>query len=231
MKAKDVMTPHVVSVKPDSTVSDVAALLLKHGISAVPVVDDGDRLAGIVSEGDLIRRAEIGTADRKRSWWLRLFTDNATLAAEYVKTHATKVRDVMTKKVISVSEETSLLDIAALFEKHRIKRVPVVRGDRLLGIVSRANLIQGLAAKSSTLMPGAADDGAIRLKVIEALESESWSYINSGGVTVTDGVVEFWGVYQSEEERKASQVAAENVPGVRRVEDHRSRLDLHGGYI
>lgn len=230
MRAKDVMTPHVVTVKPGSTVREVAELLLKHGISAVPVVDDTDHLVGIVSEGDLIRRAEIGTDERKRSWWLRLFSNTANLAAEYVKTHSNHVRDVMTKNVITVSEDTPLSDIAALFEKHRIKRVPVTRDGRLVGIVSRANLIQALAAKSSTLTPAAADDGTIRLKVLEALRSQPWSHPESGGVTVTNGVVGFWGIYWDEEERRASIVAAENVPGVREVVDHRTPLVAYPHY-
>lgn len=231
MKAKDVMTPHIVTVRADNTVSEVADLLLTHCISAVPVVDDAGNVVGIVSEGDLIRRTELGTADRKRSWWLRLLTGNATLASEYVKSHATRVRDVMTKKVISVQEDTALSEIAALLEKHRIKRVPVLRDGRLVGIVSRANLIQGLAAGKIEPKPADLDDSAIRLRILEALKGQSWSGITMSGITVTDGVVEFWGLYGSDDERQASRVAAENVPGVRKVDDHRAHLGSQYGYV
>ena len=227
MKAKDVMTPQVVSVSPDGTVSEVSNTLLMHGISAVPVVD-GDEMVGIVSEGDLIRRAEIGTAERHRSWWLRLFTGSATLATEYVKSHARRVRDIMTKKVITVTEDTLLSDVAAVLEKNRIKRVPVLRGGRVVGIVSRANLIRGLAAATTSLRPAAPDDGEIRAKILEALRSQPWSSIGAADVTVTGGLVEFWGIYDSDQEREAARVAAENVPGVRKVEDHRVPISSSG---
>lgn len=221
MNAKDVMTPHVKSVNPDNTVAEVAGILLKYGISATPVVD-GEKLVGIVSEGDLIRRAELGTAERHRSWWLRLFTDDTTLAMEYVKSHATRVRDVMTRAVITVTEDTSLADVAATLEKNRIKRVPVVRDGQLIGIVSRANLVQRLAAAGAAPLPSAAaDDSAIREKVLEALRSQRWSRVGPTNITVTDGLVELWGVYRSQKERDAERVAAEGVPGVHRVEDHR----------
>jgi CBS domain-containing protein len=225
MKAKDVMTSDVVSVGPDSTVREVADLLLARAISAVPVIDGG-KLVGIVSEGDLMRRAEIGTAgETHRSWWLRLFGDSAALATDYVKAHAEHIRDVMTRDVITVAEETPLADVAAVLEANRIKRVPVVRDGRLVGIVSRANLIRALAAaKARPLAPAAPDDGAIRARVLETLRSEPWSDIGYADVTVTDGRVEFWGLYDSEEARQAARVAAENVPGVRQVEDHRQRM-------
>jgi CBS domain-containing protein len=230
MKAKDVMTPHVISVQSDNTVGEVAERLMKHGISAVPVVD-GDRMVGIVSEGDLIRRAEIGTAERRRSWWLRIFTGTETLATEYVKSHARRVRDIMTKNVISVSEETSLSEIAALLEKNHIKRVPVLRGGQLVGIVSRANLIRRLATFAPNLPTTATDDREIRAKILEALRSQPWSIASGTDVTVTQGLVELWGLYDSKEEREATRVAAENVPGVRKVEDHRVQMSALPGYV
>jgi CBS domain-containing protein len=231
MNAKDVMTAQVVSVGPDATVGEVANILLTRGVSALPVLD-GDRLVGIVSEGDLIRRAEIGTDERPRSWWLRLLTDNATLAKEYTKSHAERVRDVMTRKVVVVAEETPLTEVAAILEKNRIKRVPVVRDGRLVGIVSRANLIRGLAAAKATPLPSAApDDRAIRAKVLETLRAQPWASLDEGGITVANGTVEFWGVYNSEEEREAARVAAETVAGVGKVEDHRVRIPETYGYI
>ncbi len=221
MKAKEVMTPHVISVKPDSTVAEVATVLLDNAISAVLVIDDG-KLVGLVSEGDLIRRAEIGTAERPRSWWLRLFTDNDTLAAEYIKTHATRVRDVMTRNVITVAEEAPLTEVAAILEKNHIKRVPVVRDGKPVGIISRANLVQALAAAPSAtpLMPDV-DDAELRKKVLATLHAEHWSSVGAVNVTVREGVVEYWGRYRSEEERDASRIAAEGIPGVKRVVDYR----------
>jgi CBS domain-containing protein len=226
------MTPEVVSVGPDSTVREVADILMTRGISAVPVID-GERLVGIVSEGDLIRRAEIGTAEvRHRSWWLRLFEGNSALAAAYVRTHSERVRDVMTRDVITVAEDTPLSEVAALLEDNRIKRVPVLREGRPVGIVSRANLIRALAAaKARPVAPAAAGDGAIRTKVLEVLGAQPWSEIDRANVTVTDGLVEFWGIYSSEEARQATRVVAENIPGVQRVEDHRLEMSFvpYGG--
>ncbi|HEX7008018.1 MAG TPA: CBS domain-containing protein [Alphaproteobacteria bacterium] len=231
MKAKDVMTARVITVGPEAKVRDVADLLLRHRISAVPVVDNDDRLVGIVSEGDLIHRVETGTEKRPRSWWLHLFTDSATLAEEYVKSHATKVADVMTKRVITVDEQTDLTDIAAILEKNHIKRVPVVRDGRVVGIVSRANLIQGLAAAKPEMPTVNGDDDQIRAEILKAIESQPWSEHGVVNVTVTNGVVEIWGVYNSDSEREASRVAAENVPGVREVKDHRIRQTVTASYV
>ncbi len=230
MNAKDVMTRNVASVGPDASVGDVANVLLERGVSAVPVLD-GEKLVGIVSEGDLIRRAEIGTAERPRSWWLRLFTDSATLAKEFTKSHAEQVRDVMTEDVATVAEETPLAVVAGILERKRIKRVPVMRDGRLVGIVSRADLIRGLAAARATSAPHASlDDGGILAKLLETLEAQSWSSLDAGNVTVANGVVEFWGVYGSEEERAAARVAAENVAGLGKVLDHRVPMPETYGY-
>ena len=141
MQAKDVMTTKVVTVQPDARVEHIAALLLERSISGVPVVDADGRLLGIVTEGDLMRRPEIGT-ERHRGWWLRLFGDERERAAEYARAHGSRAADVMTRNVVTVSEETSVGEIARLLEEHRIKRVPVVRDDKVVGIVSRANLLQ-----------------------------------------------------------------------------------------
>lgn len=229
LTAKDVMTAKVFTVAPDDTVRNVATILTTHGISAVPVVD-GDRLVGIVSEGDLMRRAELGTAARPRSWWLDLFTDSATTAADYTKAHARHVDAVMTKNVVTVADDTPLADIANLLEKRRIKRVPVVRGDKLVGIVSRANLIRALAtARDSQLAATAAGDSGIREEILGKLRREPWASVGAWDVTVTDGTVAFWGRYRTEEEQEASRVLAENTAGVRAVEDHRIPVEVYYG--
>lgn len=225
MQAKDVMTAHVISVGPDDTVADVSKVLMEHGISAAPVIE-GEELVGIVSEGDLVRRAEIGTAERNRSWWLQLFTAESTLTREFVKSHASRVRDVMEERVVTVAEDTPLNEIAAALEQRRIKRVPVVRNNGVVGIVSRADLVQKLAAHREAPMENAPQDREIREKVLSDLRGHGWRSPIAFNVTVTNGVVEFWGVYRTEDERKAARVAAENVEGVAEVHDHRSQMRM-----
>ena len=227
LRAKDVMTTPVVSVETGSTISAVADLLVKHGISAIPVID-GDSLVGIVSEGDLVHRAEIGTTARPRSWWLNLFRNNASLAAEYTKSHSFKVADVMTRNVVTVAEITPLAEIADILDRKHIKRVPVMRFGKVVGIVSRANLIRALAATAhaSPAVGAPHDDEAIQRRLLAALKSEPWVSTGNTNVTVSEGVVTFWGTVGSEEERKASQVLAENVDGVKRVEDHRAMIEF-----
>jgi CBS domain-containing protein len=219
MKARDVMVSPVITIKPQATVKEVAQILLKHHISALPVVDDGGRLVGVVSEGDLMRRADLGT-QRRSSWWLAaLFAEEATLASDYVKAHGRKVADVMTKKVVTVTPDTSLNAVAALLERHSIKRVPVVETGKLLGIVSRANLIQALAT-DRTEMDVPVPDSKLRDKLLEHLKAQPWAHLSLLNVTVNDGVVELWGITQSKAEKQALRVAAENVPGVRTVHDN-----------
>lgn len=219
MRALDVMTSDVIAVKPDATVMQVAEIFVAHRISAVPVVDRNGMLVGIVSEGDLLRRAEIGT-DRRRSWWLQFISSNRSLAAEYVKCHSHKVADVMTTEVITVDEATPIADIADLLETRHIKRVPVVRDGRPVGIVSRADLIRALAVLSGPGIDSKADDQAIRARLLAELKDQKWSAANPASVVVIDGVIHLWGYVLSEEERRALCVAAENIPGVKAVQDH-----------
>lgn len=144
LQAQDVMTTRVAAIGADATVREAARLMVERGVSALPVLDDKDRVAGIVSEGDLVRRPELGTGAATGSWWLRLLAENT--ARDYVKTHGVAVRDVMTRPVVSVRCSTPLREVVRLLEKHRIKRVPVLEAHRLVGIVSRADLVRRLAA-------------------------------------------------------------------------------------
>jgi CBS domain-containing protein len=217
MKARDVMTSPVVTVRPTATVKDTAKLFLKHGISAAPVVDDDGKLVGIVSEGDFLHRAEIGT-ERKRSWWLVLLAQEKGLAADYIKAHAKRISDLMTRRVITASPEMPLDEIAALMEQSGIKRIPLVRDGRLVGIVSRANLVQAVASSGSKL-DILISDTAIRDKLLAHLRSQSWAHTDLLNVTVNDGVVDLWGIQESETERTAIRVAAEGISGVRAVND------------
>jgi len=170
MRAVDVMTSEVISVDENASVAAVAKLLAGRGISGVPVVDSANRVIGMVSEGDLLHRAETGT-ERRRSWWLEMMASTNALAGEYVKAHGRTVKDVMTRAVISVTEATPIADIALLLETKGIKRVPIVRDGKLVGIVSRANLIQALATTIDEPASGADDDHAIREKLLAELKS------------------------------------------------------------
>ncbi|MFQ5847503.1 MAG: CBS domain-containing protein [Candidatus Methylomirabilales bacterium] len=218
MKAKDVMTTKVVAVGPEMPVNAIAALLLERHISAVPVIDEDRRILGIVSEGDLMRRHETA---RRRSWWLATFGEAEALARDFVRSHGQRAKDVMTRGVVTVTDETPVAAIAELLEQKGIKRVPVVRDGRLVGIVSRADLLRGLAARGlKPMAPEAQDDEAIRAQLLAVLEQEPWAETHFLSVVVDHGVVHFWGLVRSEAERQALGVAAETIPGVRGVEDH-----------
>jgi CBS domain-containing protein len=218
MKARDIMTLAVFTAKPTMSVKDVARLFMERRISAVPVVDDQRKIVGIVSEGDLVHRSEIST-ERRHPWWLVLMAGDEGLAAEYIKTHAKRVADIMTRKVITAKPDTPLQEIAAMLEKYGIKRVPIVRDGQLVGIVSRANLVQAIATSGSKLdVP--LSDTAIREKVLTHLNKQDWAHAALLNVTVNGGVVDLWGFIESDTERNAIRVAAEATPGVRAVNDH-----------
>ena len=220
MRATDIMTSEVITVEEDATVQAAAELMAEHGISALPVVDKDTRVIGIVSEGDLLHRAETAT-EQRRSWWLEMMTSTNQLAGEYIKSHSAKVTDVMTRDVISVTDTTPVADIAVLLETHRIKRVSVLRDGRLAGIVSRANLVRALAMTINERASSTeADDENIRNKLLAEPKAQKWAEVSPANVTVKDGVVHLWSSYLSEQEKRALVVAAENIPGVRRVEDH-----------
>jgi CBS domain-containing protein len=220
MKAKDVMTTKVVTVGPDMPVNAIAALFLDRHISAVPVIDDDRRILGIVSEGDLMRRGE---TERRPSWWLAAFSNAEELAREFTKTRGIRAKDVMTREVLTVTEETPIATIAELLEKRRIKRVPVVRDGRIVGIVSRADLLRALAVQDiKPMVPVTQDDRVIRDQLLAVLKREPWADTHLLNILVSDGVVHLWGLVGSDAEQKALRVAAETIPGVRGVEDHLS---------
>jgi CBS domain-containing protein len=218
MQASDVMVRDVVTVHPETDLAEAIKLLAAHDVSALPVIDCESRLVGILSEADLIHRAEIAT-EKHRPWWLEAVTGAATLAAEFAKEHGRKVGEVMTPEVIAVAEETPLSDIASLLERKRIKRVPVVENGKLVGIVSRSNLIQALASVVGHIDRPAETDRQIRLELLARLQRQSWTDFGERNVTVGDHVVHLWGLVGSPEERKALLALAESVPGVARVCD------------
>jgi CBS domain-containing protein len=219
MKAKDVMTRNVISIAPDASVFEALRLMLQHRISGLPVVDRARSVVGIVTEGDFLRRAETGT-ERRRPRWLEFLVGPGRLASDYVRSHARRVDEVMTYNVETVAEDAQLRDIVALMERHRIKRVPVVRDGQVVGIVSRANLLRALAGVAAEIPPGPQSDEAIRDGVFAELNRQSWGSRNLIDVIVRNGVVELWGTVIDERLRDAARVAAETVPGVKAVKSH-----------
>lgn len=219
MQARDIMTPDVICVAPDTPLAEVVRTMLQHRISAVPVLEDGV-LVGIISEGDLLRRVETHT-DAPPSRWLELVHSGDMRAADYVKTHGRRAAEVMTRAVVTVGENASVAQIARILASHRFRRVPVLRGERLVGIVSRANLLQALASRIALpAAPVTTDDRRIRDALLAEIAAQSWAAPGAASVTVSDGVVHLWGTVESEAKRQALVVTAENIPGVRSVEDH-----------
>jgi CBS-domain-containing membrane protein len=219
MKASDVMTPAVISADPDATVLQAARYMLQHQISGLPVIDKTGKLVGILSEGDFLRRRETRT-ERKRSRWLEFLMGPGKIAAEYTHSHGNKVAEVMTTEVHTVSEDTTLEDIVELMERHRIKRVPVLHGNKVVGIVTRSNLMHAMVSLARTEPKAAKDDSTIREKLLAEMQKEKWAPTAMTNVVVRNGVVEFWGVIVDERQREALKVAAENIPGVKAVKDH-----------
>lgn len=216
MKTSEVMVSNVITVGPEASVPEVADLLLRNRISAVPVIAANGEILGIVSEGDLLNRPESETSHRQ-SWWLEALTSKEMLAAEFVKSHSRKVTDVMKRDVITASPDDSVADVAARLERHCIKRVPIVKDGRIVGIVSRANLLQGLASLKDKIPQTRPDDCAIRGQVMAKLDKATWTRPALLSVTVQDGTVGLWGIVDSSSEKKAVHVLAEVTPGVRGV--------------
>ena len=217
MQAKDIMTTPVVTAGLETPVIEIAKRLLERRISAMPVIDAEGRVLGIVSEGDLMRQPQVA-GQPHRSWWLTMFAASEEQARDFIKSHGQLARDVMTGDPVTVGEEASLEEIATLLETHRIKRVPVLREGRLVGIVSRANLLQGVVALERAPQ-ASADDRVMRQQATEAIRD---SGVNAQfvDVQVAAGVVSLWGATDSEVERKAIVVAAQGVPGAKGVDSH-----------
>lgn len=228
MQARDILQPRVVTVPDSATVQTAVRLMLQHHLSGLPVVDGNHRLVGIVTEGDFLRRAEIGT-QKRHSRWVEFVLGAGRLADEYYQAHTRHVRDVMTRDVVAVQENAEAAEIVRLMEKHRIKRVPVLRGDALVGIVSRADLLRAFAhaARPAPATPGT--DATIRAAIVAEMNRQTWGAGNTANVVVHDGIVELHGAVLDERERLAIRVMAENTPGVKKVEDHLFWVDVVSG--
>jgi len=223
MRAVDVMTTAVVSVKPDAWVAELVKLLLERRISGVPVIDDSGNLVGIVSEGDLLHLER--HTDSQPPRWLEFLAPRSQLDAECVKDHGKRVKDVMTRNVVTVPEDAPLAAVTELLETNRVNRLPVVRDGKVIGIISRSDLLQAIASEFDTagaLLPK--DDRAIRHAIVKELRRQKWADPTEPEIVVKEGVVHIWGFFMSEAERQALFVAAENVAGVCAVRDHVGEL-------
>lgn len=219
MKVSDVMTRRVVSVTPEATIRHAIRLMLDNHISGLPVIDDQGRLVGIVSEADFLRRSEIGT-ERKRSRWLDALLGPAEPANDYVHSHGVKVGEVMTRKPITVQEDTPLDQVVHLMEGHRVKRLPVVRGEKVVGIVSRANLMRALASIYRAAPKSSKGDAAIRSQILSDIAKQDWSLGVDVDVVVRDGIADIWGSIAEPAQRDALRVLIEKTPGVKQVAEH-----------
>lgn len=226
MRAHQIMTRNVLTTSPDASVADAAKLMLDNHISGLPVISNGE-LVGMISEGDLLRRVEIGTT-RKHGSWLGFFVGSGTLASEFVRERGRKVNEIMTLDPVTLNEMSALDEIVRLMEKLRIRRIPVVADKKLVGIVTRADLLRAVASLSRDVPDPTADDDHIRSHVYRAIEQQDWKPLRAG-VTVRDGNVHLYGIITDERHRRATIVAAENVAGVKTVTDHLAWFDPASG--
>jgi CBS domain-containing protein len=215
------MVARVMSIGPDASVQEAARILLANRISAVLVIGENHDLLGLLSEGDLLRRVEMGT-ERLTSWRRADLTATARqiLAEEFVKSHSRKVADVMTRDVITAERDTPLVEIARLMETNHVKRIPIVEDDKIVGIVSRANILQALVNLYDDASVETTDDTALHDRLVAELNAQPWFRTGSVKVTVHGGVVNLHGIVESAAEKNAVRAAAEISPGVRRVNDH-----------
>jgi len=221
MNAGDIMVKDVVSVGPETPVREVASLMLERRISGVPVVDGERRVLGVVSEGDLIRRPEIGTY-QSPTGWLTVFLSQEDSARDFVKTHGLLASEVMSRPAICVAPETPLAEVVRLLDRHRVKRLPVVERGQLAGLVTRAELLRALVARQA-IPPVTPGDQEIRDRIEAILRSEVWAPSTFVNVQVTEGVVQLWGAVNSSVQRDALVLAVRGTPGVREVQQHFGR--------
>ncbi len=218
MKARDVMTEPVISIDTDASIDSAIRLMLEKKVSGLPVTDAAGNLAGIVTEGDFLRRSEAGTK-HKQSRWLEFLMGPGLMADQYVKEHGRKVGEVMTRDVITGEEDTPLDEIVSLMERRRVKRIPILRGNKLAGIVTRANLLRALASTMQDMPAGSQDDASIRQAILAQLRSETWAPVATVDAIVRGGAVTLTGYVLDERQRTALKVLVENVPGVTSVHD------------
>jgi CBS domain-containing protein len=227
MRSHQIMTRPAISVTPDTTILEAANIMLQRHISGLPVVDSAGALVGIISEGDFIRRSEINTG-RKRTKFMKFILGAGREAADFVHEHAKKVGEIMTPEPLTINEDTDLEQIVELMEKNNVKRLPVMRGNKLVGIVTRSSLLQAVASLARDIPDPTADDDHIRNRIINTLAKNDWCPWGLN-VVVRDGIVDLSGVITEERSRQAAIVGAENVAGVKKVHDHLCWVDTMSG--
>lgn len=231
MRVDEVMTTGVATVRADASISDAIATMEARHVSGLPVVDSSGALVGMLTEGDLLKRVETGTAGRHRAGWLDVVLGSGRGASDYVRTHSRYVEDLMSRKLVTATEGTSLEDVVALMEKRHVKRLPIVRGSELAGIVSRADLVRALGRALTAEATGGAADEVIHERLQADLKQQSWFSAGDVSFTVKHGVVTFKGVFSDQEVRSALRVAAQNVPGVTAVADELEWIDPVVGVV
>ncbi|WP_448325969.1 CBS domain-containing protein [Sulfitobacter sp. M13] len=216
MQAQDIMTKNVISAAADTKVEQVTALMMENHISAVPILDGDGTVIGLISEGDLMRRVE-GSGNAHKSWWLSLFSGSDNTAHDFIAMRGRRAKDIMTQKVEVVAPDTPVADIARLLEKKRIKRVPVVENGTIVGIVSRANLMQALASTPRVTLEPSTSNREKRAIVMTALGQVPGLNPAHLNVVVEGGRVNVWGLADSDAEEKAAWVALDNIEGLGEV--------------
>ncbi|MFO7298544.1 MAG: CBS domain-containing protein [Pseudomonadota bacterium] len=218
MKARDIMSKNVITVRRETSVHEIAQLMTDKRISGVPVVAEDGTILGMVSESDLLRRAEIGT-EPQRKWWLSFFSDPDLLARQYRKTHGLKAEDVMSRPVVTIDEDADLSEIANTFEKRRVKRLPVVRDGKLVGIISRADIVKALSQSKPQPEKPIKSDAELEQALLAKIREQDWLDGTFLNVVVQNGVVELNGFVPSAEQRRALHVLVEEMDGVQKIED------------
>jgi CBS domain-containing protein len=230
MQVADVMTREVITTTESASLAQAVELMLEHRISGLPVIGTGGRLSGMLSEGDLLRRTETGTAPQV-SGWRALLAGPERLARWYLHTHGRKVGEVMTQPVVSVSPATPLTQAVELMQRHRIKRLPVLTEDgQLAGIISRADVLRALDRLLREHAEAGSDD-AIRARIQAELADQRWLPPAQVNVTVQQGTVNLRGVVFGNFEREALRVLVENIPGVRKVIDQLVWIEPYTGTV
>lgn len=226
MNAEDVMTKVVVTAPPSASVVELAQMMVQHRISALPIVVDDQQLVGIVTESDLIHRAETHT-ERKRKWWVDMFVDSDMKSREFVREHGIRAEHVMSRVVITVAGTMPLSEVASILDTHRIRRVPVLKDHRIVGMISRSDLVRALAQVARPHETAPLDSTALHKAVYEALRTHSWINATYATFSVNDGVVTLTGLTESNDQRRALKVLVEEIPGVREVQDRLTVRSWH----
>ncbi len=228
MKAGDIMTSPVVTVRADATVADAVKLMIEHRVSGLPVVDAGNVLVGMLTEGDLLRRAELGTG-RKRARWVEILLGPGREADDFVREHGRRIAEIMTDRPACIADDADIADVVAMMEKRHVKRLPVLRDGKVAGVVARADVIRALASPALEIAP--ANDKEIRARIIETLRSQKWAPLSLIAIDVDRGEATLAGAILDERERNALRVVAENTPGVTKVHDRLVWVGPEGLYV